>query len=60
MKFIVKMGKSEKDLNGLRQEINILRTLKHENIILMLDSFETKAEICVITEYAQVCGTLLD
>ncbi len=54
MKFIVKHGKSEKDLKNLRQEINILQTLNHENIILLLDWFETKAEICVVTEYAQV------
>lgn len=54
MKFIIKHGKSEKDLKSLRQEINILRTLNHENIILLLDWFETKSEICVVTEYAQV------
>ena len=53
MKFIVKHGKSEKDLRNLRSEIQILSTLNHENIILLLDSFETKAEICVVTEYAQ-------
>ena len=53
MKFIVKHGKSEKDLKNLRQEISILSQLNHENIILLLDWFETKAEICVVTEYAQ-------
>ena len=36
------------------QEIEILRTLRHPNIILMLDWFETKEEICVVTEFAQV------
>lgn len=53
LKFITKRGKSEKDLNNLRQEIEILRGLHHENIILLLDSFETPHEICVVTEFAQ-------
>ncbi|XP_020107815.1 serine/threonine-protein kinase TIO isoform X2 [Ananas comosus] len=53
MKFILKHGKSEKDLHNLRQEIEILRKLKHENIIEMLDSFETPQEFCVVTEFAQ-------
>ena len=53
MKFISKHGKSEKDLVLLRQEISILQTLDHENIILMFDTFETEREICVITEYAR-------
>eukprot|EP00775_Hariotina_reticulata_P001705 gene1705-2051_t len=47
MKFIVKQGKSEKDIRNLRQEIEILRQLRHENIIQMLDAFETKTEFCV-------------
>ena len=54
MKFIRKSGKSDKDLKRLRSEIEILRDLRHENIILMLDFFETKTDFCVITEYAQV------
>ncbi|KAF5174888.1 Serine/threonine-protein kinase TIO [Thalictrum thalictroides] len=53
MKFILKHGKSEKDIHNLRQEIEILRKLKHENIIEMLDSFETPQEFCVVTEFAQ-------
>lgn len=53
MKFILKKGKTDKDLNNLRQEISILRKQKHRNIILMLDFFETKNEICMVTEYAQ-------
>ncbi|KAF6164163.1 hypothetical protein GIB67_010133 [Kingdonia uniflora] len=53
MKFILKHGKSEKDIHNLRQEIEILRKLKHENIIEMLDSFETSQEFCVVTEFAQ-------
>ncbi|WIA21240.1 hypothetical protein OEZ85_000481 [Tetradesmus obliquus] len=53
MKFIVKHGKSEKDIRNLRQEIEILRQLRHENIIQMLDAFETKTDFCVVTEFAQ-------
>lgn len=53
MKFILKHGKSEKDIQNLRQEIEILRKLKHENIIQMLDSFEGAQEFCVVTEFAQ-------
>lgn len=50
LKFITKRGKSEKDINNLRQEIEILKRLKHENIILMLDYFETTKEFGVVTE----------
>ncbi|KAK3213413.1 hypothetical protein Dsin_018119 [Dipteronia sinensis] len=53
MKFIMKHGKSDKDIQNLRQEIEILRKLKHENIIEMLDSFESPQEFCVVTEFAQ-------
>jgi serine/threonine protein kinase len=53
MKFISKQGKSEKDLKNLEKEIDILRKLKHENIIQMLDTYETPQEVCVITEFAQ-------
>ncbi len=49
MKFIMKHGKAEKDIKNLRQEIEILRALKHENIIQMLDAFETKTDFCVVT-----------
>lgn len=27
-----------------------MRTLVHENIILMLDTFETPSEFCIVTE----------
>ncbi|KAL8460630.1 hypothetical protein ACS0TY_032223 [Phlomoides rotata] len=33
--------------------ISILRKLKHENIIAMLDSFESPQVFCVVTEFAQ-------
>ncbi|CAF0968765.1 unnamed protein product, partial [Didymodactylos carnosus] len=50
LKFISKLGKSEKDLNFLRREIEILRNMKHENIVEMLNSFETSNELVVVTE----------
>lgn len=54
LKFIAKRGKTEKALVDLRQEIHILNSLTEcEYVIRMLDWFETKAEICVVTEYAQ-------
>ena len=31
----------------------ILRGLNHDHIVLMLDTFETSREICVVTEFAQ-------
>ncbi|GJN10615.1 hypothetical protein PR202_ga28723 [Eleusine coracana subsp. coracana] len=49
MKFILKHGKTDKDIHNLRQEIEILRKLKHENIIEMIDAFETPQEFCVVT-----------
>jgi len=52
LKFIKKHGKSEKDVRNLRQEIEILSNLRHENIIKMLDWFETKTDFCVVTEFA--------
>lgn len=45
MKFISKLNKSEKELKNLKHEIEILRKLKHENIIELLDSYETDKEV---------------
>ena len=53
LKFISKRGKSKKATRNLRSEIEILRKLNHENIILMLDAFETRKEFVVVTEFAQ-------
>uniref|UniRef100_T1JG69 non-specific serine/threonine protein kinase n=1 Tax=Strigamia maritima TaxID=126957 RepID=T1JG69_STRMM len=53
MKCIPKIGKSEKELRSLRQEFEIMHNLHHPNIILMLDSFETKNEIIAVTDYAE-------
>ncbi|KFP90124.1 Serine/threonine-protein kinase 36, partial [Apaloderma vittatum] len=53
LKFIHKVGRSEKELKNLRQEIEIMRGLHHPNIIQMLDSFETDKEVAVVTDYAE-------
>ncbi|XP_026708770.1 serine/threonine-protein kinase 36 isoform X2 [Athene cunicularia] len=53
LKFIPKVGQSEKELKNLRREIEIMRGLHHLNIIQMLDSFETEKEVVVVTDYAE-------
>ncbi|KAG8431139.1 hypothetical protein GDO86_019352 [Hymenochirus boettgeri] len=53
LKFIPKIGRSEKELLGLKREVQIMRDLKHPNIVLMLDHCETEAEFVVVTEYAE-------
>lgn len=53
IKFIPKVGKPEKELRNLRREIDIMRNLHHENIIEMLDSFDTDKEVAVVTDYAE-------
>ncbi|XP_063287016.1 serine/threonine-protein kinase 36 isoform X2 [Pelobates fuscus] len=53
LKFIPKVGRSEKELQGLKREIQIMRDLKHPNIVRMLDSCETEREVVVVTEYAE-------
>lgn len=45
LKFISKLNKSEKELKNLKHEIEILRKLHHENIIELLDSYETDKEV---------------
>lgn len=46
LKFIPKLGRSEKELRNLQREIEIMRGLWHPNIVHMLDSFETDKEVC--------------
>lgn len=48
LKFIPKVGRSEKELKNLQREIDIMRNLEHENIIKLLDSFETPKEVCCV------------
>ncbi|XP_065054250.1 serine/threonine-protein kinase 36-like [Rhopilema esculentum] len=53
MKFIPKANRLEKELKSLQREIDIMRRLKHKNIVSLLDSFETAKEVCVVIEYAE-------
>ncbi|KAL0993786.1 hypothetical protein UPYG_G00113920 [Umbra pygmaea] len=53
LKFIPKVGRSEKELRSLKREIDIMKGLQHPNIVLLLDSFETEKEVVVVTEYAE-------
>ncbi|NXM70166.1 STK36 kinase, partial [Serilophus lunatus] len=53
LKFIPKVGRSEKELKNLQREIEIMRGLHHPNIIQLLDSFETDKEVVVVTDYAE-------
>ncbi|XP_036360103.1 serine/threonine-protein kinase 36-like isoform X1 [Octopus sinensis] len=52
LKFITKLGKSERELRVLSQEIEIMRGLQHKNIVQLLDSFETEEEFVVVMDYA--------
>eukprot|EP00967_Tisochrysis_lutea_P095478 scaffold139221_cov35-Tisochrysis_lutea.AAC.3 len=54
IKFIPKAGRNTADLLALRREIDILRGMRHENIVQMLDFVETDEYFCVVTEFAQV------
>ncbi|XP_062047999.1 serine/threonine-protein kinase 36 isoform X2 [Lepus europaeus] len=53
LKFIPKLGRSEKELKNLQREMEIMRGLRHPNIVHMLDSFETDKEVVVVTDYAE-------
>ncbi|MBN3309511.1 STK36 kinase, partial [Amia calva] len=53
LKFIPKVGRSEKELCSLKKEIEIMRGLRHPNVVLLLDSFETNREVVVVMEYAE-------
>ena len=45
LKFIPKVGKSLSELKSLEQEIAIMYTLSHENIISLYDCLETDDEV---------------
>ena len=47
LKFMPKVGRSEKELRSLKREIDIMRGLKHPNIVQLFDSFETETEVTV-------------
>ncbi|XP_014679257.1 PREDICTED: serine/threonine-protein kinase 36-like isoform X2 [Priapulus caudatus] len=53
LKFIPKIGRSTRDLTNLRHEIDIMKSLQHENIVRTLDAFETETEVVAVTDYAE-------
>ncbi|XP_077596797.1 uncharacterized protein LOC144212637 isoform X2 [Stigmatopora nigra] len=53
LKFMPKMGRSTKELQSLKKEIDIMSNLQHPNIVKFFDSFETETEVVVVTEYAE-------
>ena len=68
MKLISKTGRTEKEINNLKvwfknncknpyvsikRELNIMKDVKHPNIICMFDSFETENEVVVVMEQAE-------
>uniref|UniRef100_A0A8C8A3S9 non-specific serine/threonine protein kinase n=1 Tax=Oryzias sinensis TaxID=183150 RepID=A0A8C8A3S9_9TELE len=53
LKFMPKVGRTDRELRSLKREIEIMRDLKHPNIVQLYDSFETDTEVVVVTEYAE-------
>ena len=47
MKFISKIGRTEKELRTLRREIEIMKSMHHDNIVEMIDTFETQNEVAL-------------
>lgn len=45
LKFISKTNRKASELKKLHYEIDLMKGLKHPNIITMLDSFETDEEV---------------
>ncbi|XP_054611327.1 serine/threonine-protein kinase 36 isoform X2 [Dunckerocampus dactyliophorus] len=53
LKFMPKRGRSNKELQSLKKEIDIMTNLQHPNIVKLFDSFETETEVVVVTEFAE-------
>lgn len=59
VKIIDKSKHKFKNLNRLKFEINILKQLKHKNIVEFIGCIETNCKMYIITEYIKD-GTLKD
>lgn len=59
VKIVKRVGLSEEDELSLRQEVAILRDLKHENIVQLFDFFEDPKEFYIAMEYLEG-GELFD
>ena len=53
LKVIPKVGKSTEEMAALQREITIMAELDHPNVVAMFEWFETEAEVCVVTEFAE-------
>jgi len=51
-------AEDEEAARVMQREVNILRTLKHENIVDMKEVFREKGTLCIVFEYVEKC--LLD
>ena len=54
LKFIPKGGRSQKELKVLRQEIEILRTLQHENIVKLLGVCVEQEPYYMVMEFMEI------
>ncbi|XP_017853213.1 serine/threonine-protein kinase fused isoform X2 [Drosophila busckii] len=52
IKVISKRGRSNRELKNLRRECDIQARLKHPHVIEMMESFESKFDLFVVTEFA--------
>ncbi|XP_016986805.1 serine/threonine-protein kinase fused [Drosophila rhopaloa] len=52
IKVISKRGRATKELKNLRRECDIQARLKHPHVIEMIESFESKTDLYVVTEFA--------
>ena len=50
VKVLSKRKMNETDLNALRQEIEILKTVDHPNIVKLVDIFEDDRHVCLVME----------
>ena len=57
VKVIDKTKNKFKNLNRLKLEINILKQLKHKNLLEFINCIETNSKMYIITEYVP-CGTI--
>jgi serine/threonine protein kinase len=57
VKIIEKAGRGMKNIDRLKQEINILKQLKHKNIVEFYGFIETNNKFYIIMEFIK-CGTL--
>merc|ERR1719411_1526130 len=50
VKIMDKRYLSHKEMHGLRDEITILRSVSHPNIIRLMDVFDDKNSVCMVLE----------